>query len=170
MTTPIVMLILLSGPYLLVRFLSRGVLRHYNAQRAAAIGLVILFIFTGVGHFIDTESMAQMLPPWIPERRFLVYLTGVLELAIAAGFLIRKSRRITGWIAGAMLVLFFPVNIYAAINHAPMGGHAWGPVYLLVRTPLQVMILLWIYWFTIRSVTGRSKEIANAPSELYANQ
>ena len=33
--------------------------------------------------------------------------------------------------AAAVLVLFFPANIYAAINHIPMGGHAWGPVYRL---------------------------------------
>jgi uncharacterized membrane protein len=49
-----------------------------------------------------------------------------------------------------VLVLFFPANIYAAINRIPMGGHELGPVYLLVRAPLQVMILFWVYWFTIR--------------------
>jgi hypothetical protein len=31
-----------------------------------------------------------------------------------------------------------------------MGGHAWGPVYLLLRAPLQLAILLWVYWFTLR--------------------
>jgi uncharacterized membrane protein len=91
-----------------------------------------------------------MLPPWVPERVLLVYLTGVLEFAMAAGFLVRKSRRLTGWATTAVLVLFFPVNIYAALNQIPMGGHAWGPVYLLIRAPLQVIILLWVYWFTIR--------------------
>ena len=32
-----------------------------------------------------------------------------------------------------------------------MGGHAWGPRYLLFRVPLQSLILAWVYWFTIRS-------------------
>jgi uncharacterized membrane protein len=53
-------------------------------------------------------------------------------------------------VATVVLVLFFPANVYAALNHIPMGGHAWGPVYLLVRAPLQIIILLWVYWFTIR--------------------
>jgi uncharacterized membrane protein len=53
-------------------------------------------------------------------------------------------------VAAVVLVLFFPANVYAALNHVPMGGHAWGPVYLLLRAPLQVIILLWVYWFTIR--------------------
>jgi uncharacterized membrane protein len=87
MTTPIVMLALLMAPYLLVRSLSVVTQRDYNAQRAATIGLTLLFVFTGIGHFIDTESMAQMLPPWIPQRVLLVYLTGVFEFAVGAGFL-----------------------------------------------------------------------------------
>jgi uncharacterized membrane protein len=49
-----------------------------------------------------------------------------------------------------VLILFFPANIYAAINHIPLGGHAWGPAYLLIRAPLQAIILFWVYWFTIR--------------------
>jgi uncharacterized membrane protein len=155
MTTPIVMLVLMTGPYLLVRLLSVVAGRDYDVQRAAAIGLALLFMFTSSGHFTDAESMAQMLPPWIPQRVLLVYLTGVLEFAIAVGFLVRQWRRATGWVTAAVLVLFFPLNIYAAINHVPLGGHAWGPVYLLVRAPLQAIILLWIYWFTIRRAKGK---------------
>jgi uncharacterized membrane protein len=160
MTTPIVMLVLMMGPYLVVRLLSVFTHRDHNAWGAAAIGLTVLFIFTGIGHFIETESMAQMLPSWVPERALLVYLTGILEFAIAAGFLVQRSRQFTGWVAAVMLVLFFPVNVYAALNHIPMGGHAWGPVYLLIRAPLQVIILLWIYEFAIkRSDHTEQKEI-----------
>jgi uncharacterized membrane protein len=150
MTTLIIMLVLMMAPYLVARVMSAVTHRDIDVRSAAAIGAGILFIFTGVGHFIQTEPMAQMLPPWVPERMLLVYLTGVLELAIAAGFFAPKARRLTGWVAVVALVLFFPVNIYAAINHIPMGGHAWGPVYLLVRSPLQAIILFWVYWFTIR--------------------
>jgi uncharacterized membrane protein len=92
-----------------------------------------------------------MLPPWVPGRMLLVYLTEVLEFAIAVGFLVPKSRRFIGWLAALVLVLFFPANIYAAINYIPMGGHTWGPVYLLIRAPLQAIILFWVYWFTICS-------------------
>jgi uncharacterized membrane protein len=149
-TTPIIMLVLMTAPCIVSRIVSAVTGRVFNVRGAAAIGLGILFIFTGIGHFIQTEPMAQMLPPWVPERTLLVYLTGGLEFAIAVGFLAPKSRRFTGWVAAIVLVLFFPANIYAAINHIPMGGHAWGPVYLLIRAPLQIIILFWVYWFTIR--------------------
>ena len=150
MMTPIVMVVLMVAPYLVVRVLSAVTRRDLDVRRAAAIGLGILFIFTGIGHFIQTEPMAQMLPYWVSERVLLVCLAGFLEFAIAIGFLVPKYRRITGLIAAVMLVLFFPVNIYAAIEHVPIGGHAWGPIYLIIRAPLQLFILLWVYWFTIR--------------------
>lgn len=150
MTTPIIMLVLMISPYLVVRVASAITRRDFDVRGAAAIGLGILFIFTGIGHFIQTESMAQMLPPWVPERKLLVYLTGGLEFTIAVGFLVPKSRRFTGWVAAVVLVLFFPANIYAAINHVPMGGHAWGPAYLFIRAPLQAILLFWVYWFTMK--------------------
>jgi uncharacterized membrane protein len=149
------MLALMMGPYLAVRSLAAIMQRAWDARSAAAMGLGILFVFTGTGHFVQTDAMSEMLPAWIPVRVPLVYLTGVLEFAIAAGFFLRRTRRFTGWIAASVLVLFFPANIYAAIHHIPMGGHAWGPVYLLIRAPLQIAILLWVYWFTIRPPDAR---------------
>ncbi len=164
MTTPLIMLVLLTAPYLLVRAVSAITRRDIDARGAAAIGAGMLFVFTGIGHFTQTEPMAQMLPRWVPERTLLVYLTGVLEFAIAVGFFVPRTRRLTGWVAAAVLVLFFPVNIYAAVSHLPMGGHAWGPVYLLVRAPLQAIILLWVYWFTIRQ-PGAARPAGHAAIE-----
>ncbi|HSR70601.1 MAG TPA: MauE/DoxX family redox-associated membrane protein [Acidobacteriota bacterium] len=150
MTTPLIMLVLMMVPYLGARAVAAVRGSFFEPRSAAAVGLGILFVFTGIGHFQRTEPMAQMLPEWVPERVLLVYLTGILEFAIAVGFFIPQCRRFTGWVAAAMLVAFFPANIYAAINHVPMGGHAWGPQYLLIRAPLQLVILWWIYRFTLR--------------------
>ena len=151
MTAPIIMLVLLTAPYVIARLLKSLTARERDLQNAGAVGLTSLFILTGIGHFTDTDSMAQMLPAWVPGRVRIIYLTGIFEFVIAAGFLFGRTRRLTGWIAASMLVIFFPANIYAAMHHVPQGGHAWGPVYLLFRAPLQLIILLWIYWFSIKT-------------------
>jgi uncharacterized membrane protein len=158
MITPILMLVLMMAPYGVVRAASAVTQRDLNARGAAAIGLTLLFIFTGIGHFTETEAMAQMLPSWVPNRVLFVYLTGALEFAIAGGFLLGKLRRFTGWLTAAVLVLFFPANVYAALNQVPMGAHQWGPVYLLIRAPLQAIILFWVYWFTIKRSRHSTKE------------
>lgn len=146
MITPLVMLALMVLPWALLR-----------TRAAGAIGLGILFVFTGVGHFIQTAPMAQMLPDFVPCRVPLVYLTGAMEFAVAAALFVPRTRRLAGWAAAAMLVLFFPANVYAAFAHVPMGGHAWGPAYLLVRAPLQAAILAWVWWFTLRETDARGK-------------
>lgn len=156
MTNLIIMLTLMMTPYLVLRSASAVMRGDFDLQSAGAVGLGLLFIFTGVGHFIQTQAMTQMLPGWLPWRTLLVYATGVLEFAIALGFFVRKSRKFAGWAAIAALVVLFPANMYAALNHVPMGGHAWGSVYLLVRAPLQLIIVWWVYWFTIRADRHRS--------------
>lgn len=150
LTTLLIMLAIVILPCLLDLAWSLASHRELNTHRAGAVGLGLLFLFTGIGHFLLTEAMAQMLPAWVPEKLPLVYFTGILELAVGFCFFIPRFRRLAGWIAVGMLVLFLPVNIYAAINHIPLGGHAWGPIYLLIRVPLQLFIMLWAYWFTIR--------------------
>jgi uncharacterized membrane protein len=150
MTTPLIMLFLTVAPYSLAWAWSRAKQRPFDRRRAGAVGLALLFAFTGLGHFIQTEPMAQMLPRWVPVPVLLVYLTGILEYLIALGLAFDRTRYAAGWVAAAALVLFFPVNVYAAINRIPIGGHAWGWVYLLVRGPLQLFLLAWVYWFCLR--------------------
>lgn len=154
MTTPLLMLLILALPALVLRAFSYAPAR---IAAAAAAGAGLLFLFTASGHFVQTGPMSQMLPPWVPYREALVYLTGLLEIAVGIGLFLPRWRRAAGWAAAAMLVGFFPANVYAAFQHAPMGGHAWGPVYLLVRAPLQVIILGWIWYFVLAPRNGRAQ-------------
>ncbi len=82
-----------------------------------------------------------MLPEFIPARRPLVYAPGLLEAGLALALLPKRTRRYAGLGCIAVLFLFFPGNIYAALNSVGPGGHQWGPVYLLVRAPLQVLLI-----------------------------
>jgi uncharacterized membrane protein len=85
-----------------------------------------------------------------PRRRYrvaLIYLTGVLEFALAALLLLPRFRRAAAWACIVVLILFFPANIYAALERVGMGGHLWGPVYLLIRAPLQLILIGWALIF-----------------------
>ena len=151
MTTLTIMVGLLVAPLLfgaaLNRFAGRTVA---NVHLLGCIGIALVFGFTGVGHFILTEPMAEMLPPWVPLRIPLVYVTGVLEIAAAVAVLIPRLRMVVGWGLIVMLILFLPVNVYAALNRIEMGGHEWGPIYLLVRVPVQCILIGWTWWFAVR--------------------
>ena len=152
-----VMLGLLIGPYLILTAVTRvwGTIRIEPHLRGR-ISLAIVFVFTGLGHFIMTEPMAQMLPPWVPMRMPIIYITGVVELAAAAGLLVPRLCRLTGIYLIAFLILVLPANIYAAINRVEMGGHSMGPPYLFIRIPLQLILIIWTYWFAVRKATTKA--------------
>lgn len=151
MTTLLIMLGLLVAP-LLAMGLGRVLTGRWwiRPQTTGCLGITLVFCFTGLGHFVRTEPMAAMLPPWVPERIWLVYLTGVLEFVLAVAVLVPRWWRAAGLILVVMLIAFLPVNVYAAVNRVGMGGHERGPIYLLIRVPLQFILIGWIWWFAVR--------------------
>ncbi len=154
------LLLLLVGPYLILTAAGRavGVLRIPPAARAR-VGLTLFFLFTGVGHFVRTREMAEMLPPSVPYRVELIYLTGVLELLGAAGVWVPGLTRLAGLCLILMLVAVLPANVYAAVQRVEFGGHGAGPAYLLVRVPFQIFVIWWTYLATGRRWhRGRLKE------------
>jgi uncharacterized membrane protein len=122
-------------------------------KRRGRISVALLFVFTGLGHFVNPEPMAAMLPPWVPARVPMIYATGLLEWAGAVGLLVPRYARAAGLCLLTFLVAVFPANVFAALNHVEMGGHELGPAYLLVRAPFQLALMWWTYHFAVRVPT-----------------
>ena len=114
------------------------------------MGVALVFGFTAIGHFVKTSQMTAMLPPWMPMRVPLIYATGVFEFLAALAILIPSASRPAGTILCIFLLLILPSNVYAAFQRVDFGGHGAGPIYLLVRAPLQLFLIGWIYWFAVR--------------------
>jgi uncharacterized membrane protein len=149
--TPLLMVALLTAPYFFLGHVQTHLAGHPTSRSTrAAIGVATMFTFTGAGHFAATDAMVGMLPVWVPARAEIVYASGVAEIVLAMLVLVPPLRRPVGWVLIVMLAGFLPVNVYAALVRAPMGGHAWGPLYLLVRVPLQAFIGAWIWWLLVR--------------------
>jgi uncharacterized membrane protein len=103
-------------------------------------GLAAMFVLTGVAHFVGLrQDLINMVPPALPEPGLLVTVTGVLELAGAAGLLWRRT---APWAAGglsALLVAMFPANVYAAVEGLTLGGAPATP--LVPRALMQLVFL-----------------------------
>src|SRR5688572_33504687 len=93
--TLLFLLLLLVGPYFVLTLIGRWVDGFkLTASKRARVGLSLFFLVTASQHFVGTQAMAAMLPPSIPYRIELVYLTGVLELLGAIG--VRSEERRVG--------------------------------------------------------------------------
>lgn len=115
------------------------------------IGLAVVMTVSGMSHFVAPRPYVQHLPDAVPFRGELVLITGVMELALAAGLIgPRRFRRPTGIALAAFLVLVFPANIYAAVSQEPIDGVPTGWL-RWARLPFQVPLIVGAIWSTRQS-------------------
>ncbi|MCW5558205.1 MAG: DoxX family membrane protein [Verrucomicrobiae bacterium] len=74
------------------------------------VGIFLVFAFTGLGHFIKTQAMSQMLPPGTPMRVPLVYLSGLFELLAGIAVLIPSLTRPAGILLCVFLIAVLPLE------------------------------------------------------------
>jgi uncharacterized membrane protein len=84
--------------------------------QAVAVGLAAMFVVTGIAHFVNPlrRDMIAIVPPRLPSPGLLVTITGVLELAGAAGLLYPPTRVAAAVCLFALMLVMFPANIYAS--------------------------------------------------------
>ena len=121
-----------------------------DTRWAGQFGLALVFAFTALGHFVKTDAMTEMLPPSIQGRRALILASGILELLVAMLLLALPKSRFLGLSIIGFLIAVFPANVSAAVRRIPFGGHSAGPTYLLIRAPVQLLLIVWTYWFLVR--------------------
>lgn len=126
---------------------------HGNFISAGKISLSVMLWFTAFGHFKFPRGMAMMLPPFIPAKRFLIFLTGLLEIVAAVCICIPPASYYAGWFLIAMFIVFLPANIYAAsrhINYETASYDGKSLSYLWFRIPFQLLLIGWVWWFVIK--------------------
>jgi uncharacterized membrane protein len=126
---------------------------EYDFALAGRIGMSVMLVFTAIGHFVFSKSMAIMVPAFIPFKTAIVYVTGVLEIVAAICLLIPATQVLTGWFLVLFFVVLLPANINAAIHgidYQKAGGHGPGLTYLWFRVPLQIFFIAWTYFSAIR--------------------
>src|SRR5215213_5412004 len=138
----LVSLILFGGLGLL------GVDLYSSWQVSAAWALAVMFGFTASAHFTKTkEDLVGMVPKVFPNPRFLVYLTGILEVFGAIGLLIPATRTLAGLGLVVLLVAMFPANVNAARKGVELRGKA--PTPLWIRAPMQLLFIGMALWIVL---------------------
>jgi uncharacterized membrane protein len=117
------------------------------------------FMLAGLNHFINPDFYLKIMPPYLPWHLPLVYLSGVVEIALGALLLIPKLTRVAAWGLIALLVAVFPANIHMALNHEFYPDHSVAALWL--RLPLQLVLMVCAYWYTVPdSQRGKGRDAA----------
>ena len=118
----------------------------YDLKLISIVVMGLFYIAVGVNHFTDPYWFLQIVPPYLPYKIELVYISGFLEIVLGVMLLIPKTRVYAGWGLIMLLIAVYPANIYlaqtngAAMNTTPL--IAWG------RLPFQFVFIGLAYWHT----------------------
>ena len=136
----------LFGSFIVFRLLGLIGLPLFQSWHESMIfALAVMFCFTAFAHFGPMRGdLEKMVPPWAPNPRIAVFLTGILEILGAIGLIIPETRTLAGVCLIVFLVAVFPANVYAAKSGARLGDR---PVTALgVRGPIQLLFIVLIFW------------------------
>ncbi|MEV0617245.1 hypothetical protein AB0I81_28255 [Nonomuraea sp. NPDC050404] len=143
-----------------------GVRRFGTWRVSAAHGLAVMLVMTASAHFVpgdvtfmpNYEDMVEMVPPFVPFAGFVVYLTGVLELAGAVGLVLERTRRAAGLCLALLFVLMLPANVYAAMADLTLASPLWQ------RIPEQVLYIAIAVWAAgFLGATRSDRELVHQP-------
>lgn len=137
--------------------------RRHSTRQAARIGMAIAMAFAGVSHLLMPTPFVQHLPTWVPMREELIFVTGLLEIALGAALLLRQPwRRLAGLVLAGYLVAVFPSNVYVAVAGVEVDGQPGG-AYAWLRLPFQLLFIAWALW------SSRDPELSAPPEGGEAN-
>lgn len=121
--------------------------------------LGVFFITAGILHFVFPNAYIAVMPPWLGWHAALVVISGVAECAGGLGVLMPFTRRWAGWGLLALCVAVLPANAQMLIDGLAAGKAAWIVALLVVRLPLQALLMGWVWRATmpIAQDNGRVK-------------
>ena len=146
---PLFVLLIVFG---ITAAISKVFYHQWNPEFAGNLAMSIMLFFTAMAHVAFNKGMAMMLPSFIPFKKAVVYITGLIEILAGIGLLIKPYRHTISFLLIIFFILMLPANIYAAIkkvNHEKGNYSGSDLKYLWFRIPLQIFFIEWVWYFGI---------------------
>ena len=116
----------------------------FDIKYFSLMSMGVFYISIGTSHFTSPIWYVQIVPPYLPYKLELVYISGLFEILFGGMLFFKKTRFLAGWGLILLLIAVYPANIYlaqtngAAMNTTPL--IAWG------RIPVQFIFIGLAYW------------------------
>jgi len=106
----------------------------------------ILYITVGLNHFIKPNFFLEIVPPIIPFKLEVVFISGFFEIILGILILFKKTRKLASLLIIVLLVSVFPANIYLYISETPRVSLNITKSQALFRMPFQLSLIIISYW------------------------
>ncbi|WP_367348408.1 DoxX family protein [Sphingobium yanoikuyae] len=108
--------------------------------------LALAYAVAGAAHLIRPAGFVAITPHWVPMPETIVMLTGIAELAGAAGLMLPATRRAAAIALALYALCVWPANFNHALHDIPLGGVHLSWWYHGPRLALQPVIIWWALW------------------------
>ena len=116
----------------------------FKIKTISIIIMSLFYIMAGTNHFINPDWYVRIVPPILPFKTVIVYISGILEIILGTLLIFPKTRFIASWGLILLLVAVYPANIYVALTNGEAMDTtpliAWG------RLPFQFVFIGLAYW------------------------
>ena len=107
--------------------------------------MAAIYIIAGTMHFIKPKTYLRIMPRYLPNHKFLVFLSGAFEIMLGIGLCFPATKNLSIVAIITMLTLFLLVHFYMLSSKKAGAGI---PQWLLVlRIPLQFGLMYWAYLY-----------------------
>lgn len=113
------------------------------------IVFALFMVYAGVQHFLKPSFFVPFVPPFLPFKTAVVYVSGVFEIGFGLLLFFKKYAKTAAWGILVLLLLFLPIHIWDVISETPVIGSktaAW------IRLPIQFLLIFLIWKIKNNSV------------------
>ncbi len=107
--------------------------------------MAAMYVVAGFFHFYKPKAYLNIMPPYLPKPKALVFWSGVAEIILGIGLLIPQLKNICIYLIVCMLIIFIPVHIFMLQSpKASKGVPKW---FLWIRLPIQLLLIWWAIFY-----------------------
>lgn len=102
----------------------------------------LVFVLMGVAHFVTPDVFVGIMPKSWPQKETLNLLAGIAEIVFGLGYLIPKSRVVSGYLICVMLLAFWVLHGIHLVEPPKPEWPFWGYLLRFMLQPVLI-VLVW---------------------------
>ena len=118
-----------------------------DLKRMSVVIFGSFYLFAGVNHFVNPSFYLPLIPESLPYPQAINSISGLIEIMLGAGSLMKRTRKISAVLIILMLVAFIPSHVYfIQIGSCVEAGLCVSPWIAGFRLfVIHPLLILWAY-------------------------
>ncbi len=105
-------------------------------------------IHIGIHHFRNPQIYDDIVPTYLGFPRFWTLLSGIVEIILGIGLIIKFSRQITARFLIVFYLVVYLANLNMWVNDIPFSGNNLSQIGHSIRLLIQIILIIICIWIS----------------------